>query len=459
MKQSRFAGSNPSFSGDGQKAGDVVNWGSAQTVVLTEANYNITSRHENTGDCVVTLPPPKLAFIGSEITFEKRGTGLLRTVPSGAARIDDDPEGNGLENTTDEVHASITYRLISLTEWAVIVTVGTWTAYVPALPDGLIIALNSVTVPSGWTRLFAADGRYLVAAGGSYAAQATGGDNSISGNTTANGLHTGTSDTFARNVSSAQVSVEYHIGAAGEHSHPYSLDIVPAYQDLLLIRADGAKAEMPADAVVFTDADENPGNMTIFAENNRMLRGNSAIATADDAVSGLILGDAGTHAHCGMSQYVNTGAATPRYLLAGNHNNHSLGSVSLTNTIKRAFLRAWTKASAFDPTHGIIAMWDGASLPAGWVLCDGDNGTTDLRDCFIVVSDAGNAGNVDGDNTIDISASLGSGGLHNHEGDYSTANPISTGHTADEGAHTHEISETGKAFVPEYYALKFIQLA
>jgi hypothetical protein len=35
---------------------------------------------------------------------------------------------------------------------------------------------------------------------------------------------------------------------------------------------------------------------------------------------------------------------------------------------------------------GLIAMWSGniASIPSGWVLCDGNNSTPDLRDRFIV---------------------------------------------------------------------------
>ena len=41
--------------------------------------------------------------------------------------------------------------------------------------------------------------------------------------------------------------------------------------------------------------------------------------------------------------------------------------------------------AATVPT-GIICLWSGASsaIPSGWVLCDGNNGTPDLRDRFIV---------------------------------------------------------------------------
>lgn len=35
---------------------------------------------------------------------------------------------------------------------------------------------------------------------------------------------------------------------------------------------------------------------------------------------------------------------------------------------------------------GLICLWSGAivDIPAGWALCDGNNGTPDLRDRFII---------------------------------------------------------------------------
>lgn len=33
---------------------------------------------------------------------------------------------------------------------------------------------------------------------------------------------------------------------------------------------------------------------------------------------------------------------------------------------------------------GLIAMWSGSIVPEGWALCDGQNGTPDLADKFIL---------------------------------------------------------------------------
>ncbi len=38
---------------------------------------------------------------------------------------------------------------------------------------------------------------------------------------------------------------------------------------------------------------------------------------------------------------------------------------------------------------GIIVMWSGSNTPAGWALCDGTNGTPDLRGKFVLGSGQG----------------------------------------------------------------------
>ena len=83
------------------------------------------------------------------------------------------------------------------------------------------------------------------------------------------------------------------------------------------------------------------------------------------------------------------------------------------------------------PVGGII-MWSGsvASVPAGWALCNGSNGTPDLRDRFVVGAGGTRAPGVTGGAA---SGTTSSAGAHSHTG--------STGGTALTVAqipgHTH----------------------
>lgn len=84
--------------------------------------------------------------------------------------------------------------------------------------------------------------------------------------------------------------------------------------------------------------------------------------------------------------------------------------------------------AVYVPPTGLINLWYGsiASIPSGWALCDGANGTPDLRDRFVV-----GAGS-----TYAVAASGGSANAivveHTH-----------TGTTGDQSAnHTHTFSGT-----------------
>lgn len=112
---------------------------------------------------------------------------------------------------------------------------------------------------------------------------------------------------------------------------------------------------------------------------------------------------------------------------------------------------------------GLICMWSGTTIPSGWHLCDGTNGTPDLRNRFIVGSgDEYTVGNTGGEKahtlTIDempahrhaISnfptgmGSIFAEGFRDAQGSRTTANTETTG-----GGQAHENR-------PPYYALAYI---
>jgi microcystin-dependent protein len=111
--------------------------------------------------------------------------------------------------------------------------------------------------------------------------------------------------------------------------------------------------------------------------------------------------------------------------------NISIGPTDLTGVTASAS-DINTASTNYVPSGGII-MWSGAiaAIPTGWVLCDGNNSTPDLRDRFIV--GAGSTYAVDatgGSSTVTLSeANLPS---HSHG--------VGNIATSSAGAHTHNFS-------------------
>ena len=90
-------------------------------------------------------------------------------------------------------------------------------------------------------------------------------------------------------------------------------------------------------------------------------------------------------------------------------------------------------AGNFDSiAAGIITMWSGAigAIPSGWFLCDGTNGTPDLRDRFIVGAGSAYAVNATG-GAATVTLTQAETPAHTHS--------YGTSAVANNGLHTHAV--------------------
>lgn len=105
---------------------------------------------------------------------------------------------------------------------------------------------------------------------------------------------------------------------------------------------------------------------------------------------------------------------------------------------------------------GLISMWSGAAanIPEGWLLCDGSNGTPDLRGRFIVGAGGDYAvGATGGSNTVTLSAEEMPSHTHKFTGqEHTHGGTINmTGLTCSEaGGHTHKINRFYNGRIPYY---------
>ena len=140
--------------------------------------------------------------------------------------------------------------------------------------------------------------------------------------------------------------------------------------------------------------------------------------------------------------------------------NSYTGTAGGAETVEPAYtkLRALQNTSSGNkhPKKGMIALFRGllANIPKGWKLCDGSNGTIDMRQRYLKITNtAGEVGNTGGSNTH--SHALGDShnhtapGTHTHTGSIARFTAI-TGGTQNQSVnavreHDHTITSIGTA--------------
>jgi microcystin-dependent protein len=94
---------------------------------------------------------------------------------------------------------------------------------------------------------------------------------------------------------------------------------------------------------------------------------------------------------------------------------------------------------------GVIVMWSGsvANIPSGWALCDGTNGTPDLRGRFVVGAGGSYAVGANG-GAETVTLTTAQIPAHGHSGSASSAGGHShSGSTGSAGSHSHSMGGAG----------------
>lgn len=342
------------------------------------------------------------------------------------------------------------------------------------VPEGLILPLRTGTAaPTGWTLYTAANTRLIRGAGGAISSGQTGGSNSVtvSGNTSSAPNHTGTTPykTFVGTNSGMleMIAATPDTTASGAHSHTYNAGSVtitaPVAMLPLIIKTGSIGLLAPAAAMMLSASPlAHPLLQQITAYNGRLFGAastQSQSGTATQAASPTY-GSAGTHSHHNSQRL---DGSQPDFTDggyeisdAGTGHTHT-GVLTITPNAQRRRMLCWGGAEDFPIVVGSIGLWDtsNGAVPTDWQMCDGSNGTPDLRGYFIELASS-NGGSAAGDNTVSWAGST-TPHAHNHRGalNYRAIETQTALH--DDGVeHSHSVSGSA-AWTPPFYGLVAIQ--
>ncbi len=335
---------------------------------------------------------------------------------------------------------------------------GVWKQFyptIPPVPAGLIIPYNGLSAPTGWSAFTDANGYFIIGAdGATYVVSNTGGNSSIIVTLNSAGSHAGADHSGIRMTSGS--NYYYGRSSQGNHSHTCTIatpNLKPPYQNVYLIKADSELAKVPQDGVVL--AEVNLAGLSNIWTGSNLLRAFTDLTTGSQLTKGQESINAGAHRHSNNASRADANnLSSMEGTTRGGHTH--IPTFTFTQNAMRYKLSAWTHASAsFNLTLNMIGMYESMTPPDGWSLCDGNNGTPDLRTYFIQLK-PGPAGGTDGNNNWSTGGSVAASGAHWHNKSNQRAITQVTGEHSNSttfGAHTWG---TGFTWLPSWYALAFI---
>jgi len=346
-----------------------------------------------------------------------------------------------------------------------------------SIPVGAILPLSGDTIPSGWEAYTAANGRFIVCAGNEYSEGDTGGSAThpgFIGSTTAVDSH-GSNPSYS-NFRALYFEQE---GGSGNailpdfppglvHSHTYSTGQftlnLPRREHRLVKKTGTTATSVPKSLRIMGLSNLSVAGLTrVVSESNRLLYASSINALLGNQPQFLTF-TSGSYNDYHFHRSTPTGRALDTlqvintwydYEAGGGEHTHAF-SLEVIHNIKRVNVPLWSGLVDYPLVPGMIVLWDGGTVPPGWILCDGSGNTPDLRDHFIQISPEGAEFEKAGDNTIAVSGTSTPVG-HDHQGATATTsgNQTTTFAHSNSITHTHDISASG-SYTPKYYALSAI---
>jgi len=345
-----------------------------------------------------------------------------------------------------------------------------------AIPTGIIIMWDGThsSIPSGWVRETTLDDTFIKGTANGVNPNVTGGAATHTHTTDANHTHVYTTHVHTGSTGGptngiARYPETNYVNAHGPSSsdgHGYTLGTIggtsgtgapswdtvnsePSHVEPIFIKSDGTPGGFPQDSQVFQNASTlYTGWIQHVASRGIFLKG-APTSSGDGGGTG-----GGTHAHTGTSHthtYPNHqhGSATSGSVgsnvpppasrqgsvretkphthtvsanSSGGGTSGGQGDTMNSEANEPAYFGLWCLDNTSAGTSyldSVIVMWLGtlSNIPTGYLLCDGTEGTPDLREKFIKIAT----------NSGDIGGSAGAVG-HTHSGG---------GHTHTSTSHTH----------------------
>jgi len=279
------------------------------------------------------------------------------------------------------------------------------------------------------------------------------------------GSHTGSTYTYTSGTSTLLTGTF----TAGAHTHtvtPSSIDADLKRKSYKLAKCVTA-SPLPSNIYILSDSNLSGLSSVDVGETHMLLNSSSesSVVVGNNTIGmTLTTNSAGSHSHGPNGAPITSG--TESYYSSdssdGSH-SHTIthSNAGNDNTKKRTFSLWSDQSETVGAISGSIMLWGSETPPAGWAICDGTNGTPDMRERYLAISNTDSHGVSSGTNEVAFAdLTTGSTGSHRHytgEGG-NIGDPTQSGrHVNFTGTHSHTINTFSARIKPKYHALHFIK--